>query len=162
MPSSRRFALLIGAALLTAGAAACGTASGSSGSSGTSGGGGKPTLSITSPANGAHVKAPFTLKFSSNQAIGPTSSGKDHVHLFLDGSTSSYQVITSSPTKVKLPAGKHTIMLTLQHADHSPIGPQAKIAVTVTAGSGSTSTGTGSGGSGSGGSGSGGSGGYGY
>jgi hypothetical protein len=153
---------LIGAALLTAGAAACGTASGSSGSSGTSGGSGKPTLTITSPASSASVKSPFTLKFSSSEPIGPTSSGKDHVHLFLDGSTSSYQVITSSPTKVKLPAGKHTIMLTLQHADHSPVGPQAKVSVTVTGGSGSSSTGTGSGGTGSGGNGSGGSGGYGY
>jgi hypothetical protein len=53
-----------------------------------------------------------------------------------------------------LSAGQHTILVTLQHADHSPVGPKATVKVDVTKGSGSSSnTGTGSGGS---------SGGYGY
>jgi hypothetical protein len=61
--------------------------------------------------------------------------------------------MTSDQMKIKgLSPGKHTIMVTLQHADHSPVGPKAKVTVTVTGGSGSSSnTGTGSGGSGSGG-----------
>jgi len=153
MPSSRKFALvlvLVAAALTIA---ACGSngygASGSNGSSGSAAGGGKPTLTITSPANGARVSEPFMLKFTSNQPIGPTDSGKDHVHLFVDGNSNSYQVVTSSPAMVKnLPPGKHTLKLTLQHADHSPVGPSAEVAVTVTKGSGSGSGGTGSSGGG--------------
>lgn len=145
MQSSRKSALVLvlGAAVLTA--AACG----SNGSSGSATGGGKPTLAITSPAQGASVSAPFELKFTSNQPIGPTETGKDHVHLFVDGG-GSYQVVTASPATVKgLAPGKHTLKLTLQHADHSPIGPQATITVTVTKGSspepGNSSPGSGGG-----------------
>jgi hypothetical protein len=92
------------------------------------------------------------LKVNSDETLGATSTGDDHLHLFFDGS-SSYKVMTSDQMKIKgLSPGKHTIMVTLQHADHSPVGPKAKVTVTVTGGSGSSSnTGTGSGGSGSGG-----------
>ncbi len=123
-----------GAAVLLA-VAACG----SNGYSGSSSGGSTPTLKITSPAAGASVTMPFTLTFTSSAQIGPTSSGKDHVHLFVDGQTSSYQVVTSTRTRVKsLSPGKHTIRVTLQHADHSPVGPKAQITVIVTGGSGGT------------------------
>jgi hypothetical protein len=134
MLSSRLFALVIGAVLLTA------TACGSSGSSGSSSGGGGATLKIGSPANDASVSEPFKLTFTSSEPIGPTDSGKDHVHLYVDGNTGSYQVITSSPTEVKnLSPGKHMLRLTLQHADHSPVGPEAQITVTVSGGTGGSS-----------------------
>jgi hypothetical protein len=148
MLSSRLFALVIGALLLTA--TACGSAS----SSGSSSGSGGPTLKIVSPANDASVSEPFKLTFTSSEPIGPTDSGKDHVHLYVDGNTTSYQVITSSPTEVKnLSPGKHTLKLTLQHADHSPVGPEAQVTVTVSGGTGGSPSPTPSSGS---------SGGYGY
>jgi Bacterial Ig domain len=128
-------ALAVGAAALLA-ATACG--SNGYGSSGSSSGGSKPTLKIASPAAGATVSTPFTLKVTASVPLGPTDSGKDHIHLFLDGS-SHYQVVTSARTQVKnLSPGEHTILVTLQHADHSPVGPKAKITVTVTGGSGPT------------------------
>jgi hypothetical protein len=164
MRSHRTFVFAAGAAALLA-AAACGTStpsasSGSSGSGGSSASSGSgaansgPTLSIVSPATGASVTAPFMLKVSSDQTLGPTSTGDDHLHVFIDGS-SSYKVMTSDQMKITgLSAGKHTILVTLQHADHSPVGPKATVKVDVTKSSGSSSnTGTGSGGS---------SGGYGY
>src|SRR5437773_2609354 len=119
MRSHRTLTFTIGAAALLA-VAACGSATagsgGSSGSSGSSGGGSTPTLKITSPAAGASVTAPFTLKVASSVPLGPTSSGDDHVHLFMDGST-SYQVVTSDQVRIKnLSPGKHTILVTLQHA----------------------------------------------
>jgi hypothetical protein len=148
-----------GAASLLA-VAACGTStpaassgsSGSSGSSSSNAGSSTPTLTITSPAAGASVAVPFMLKVNSDETLGATSTGDDHLHLFFDGS-SSYKVMTSDQMKIKgLSPGKHTIMVTLQHADHSPVGPKAKVTVTVTGGSGSSSnTGTSSGGAGSGG-----------
>jgi hypothetical protein len=164
MRSHRTFVFATGAAALLA-VAACGTSTpsassgssgsgGSSASSGSSAGSSGPTLSIVSPATGASVTAPFMLKVSSDETLGPTSTGDDHLHVFIDGS-SSYKVMTSDQMKITgLSAGKHTILVTLQHADHSPVGPKATVKVDVTKGSGSSSnTGTGSGGS---------SGGYGY
>ena len=164
MRSHRTFVFATGAAALLA-VAACGTSTpsassgssgsgGSSASSGSGAGSSAPTLSIVSPATGASVTAPFMLKVSSDEKLGPTSTGDDHLHLFIDGST-SYKVMTSDQMKITgLSAGKHTIMVTLQHADHSPVGPKATVNVDVTKSSGSSSnTGTGSGGS---------SGGYGY
>ena len=162
MRSNRTFVFATGAAALLA-VAACGTSSptassgsSGSGSSGSSGGSSAPTLSIVSPATGASVSAPFMLKVSSDETLGPTSTGDDHLHVFIDGS-SSYKVMTSDQMKITgLSKGQHTILVTLQHADHSPVGPKATVKVDVTKGSGSSSntgTGTGSGGS---------SGGYGY
>jgi hypothetical protein len=164
MRSHRTFVFAAGAAALLA-AAACGTStpsasSGSSGSGGSSASSGSgagnsgPTLSIVSPATGASVTAPFMLKVSSDETLGPTSTGDDHLHVFIDGS-SSYKVMTSDQMKITgLSKGQHTILVTLQHADHSPVGPKATVNVDITKGtSSSSSTGTGSGGS---------SGGYGY
>jgi hypothetical protein len=164
MRSHRTFVFAAGAAALLT-IAACGTSTpsasggssgsgGSSASSGSGAGSSGPTLSIVSPATGASVTAPFMLKVSSDEALGPTSTGDDHLHVFIDGS-SSYKVMTSDQMKITgLSAGKHTILVTLQHADHSPVGPKATVKVDVTKSSGSSSnTGTGSGGS---------SGGYGY
>jgi hypothetical protein len=164
MRSHRTFVFAAGAAALLA-LAACGTStpSASSGSSGSGGstasagsnaGSSGPTLTIVSPATGASVTAPFMLKVSSDEKLGPTSTGDDHLHVFIDGS-SSYKVMTSDQMKITgLSKGQHTILVTLQHADHSPVGPKATVNVDVTKGTGSSSnTGTGSGGS---------SGGYGY
>ena len=165
MRSHRTFVFAAGAAALLA-LAACGTSTpsassgsgsgGSSASSGSSAGSNGPTLSIVSPATGASVTAPFMLKVSSDETLGPTSTGDDHLHVFIDGS-SSYKVMTSDQMKITgLSKGQHTILVTLNHADHSPTGKKATVTVDVTKGtssSSSTGTGTGSGGS---------SGGYGY
>ena len=59
--------------------------------------------------------------------------------------------VTSSPFQIKdLPAGRHTIGVTLQHADHSSAGASAKVEVNVTNG-GSGGGGSDGGGSGGGG-----------
>ena len=119
-----------------------------------SGDAGKPTLTITAPSDGADVRLPVTLKFVTSKAIGPEESGKDHVHVVIDGKTNDYTVVTSTTYQIKsLPMGRHVIGVTLQHADHSPAGASAQVSVNVTNGGPSGSGGTG---------GSGGSGGYGY
>jgi len=162
MRSNRTFVFATGAAALLA-VAACGTSSPSassgssgstSGSSGSTAGSSAPTLTIVSPAAGASVTAPFMLKVNSDETLGAPSTGADHVHLFIDGAT-SYTVMTADQMKLTgLKPGKHTIMVTLQHADHTAVGPKATVTVNVTGSSGSSSN-TGSGGSSGGG-------GYGY
>ncbi|MQA02352.1 MAG: hypothetical protein GEV07_06360 [Streptosporangiales bacterium] len=107
-------------------AAACG------GSGNGSDGGGK--LRITSPSDGASVGQPFTLKFDAGD-IGPPDSGKNHVHVFIDGEEDDYTVVTKGSFVVKgLSNGDHTITVTKQRADHSPTGAEAEIDVNVTGG----------------------------
>ena len=111
--------------------AGCGAASGSSVSSK------QPTISITSPSNG--VKVPFTVTVSSSEPLGATNSGKDHWHLYFDGKETQYKVITSTSTRItSLSPGTHKMEASLQHADHSQVGPEEEISVTVVKGTGST------------------------
>jgi len=121
-------------------------------SNGTSsaGGGGTPTLTISSPADGASVSEPFTLKLDASVPLGDPSTGEDHVHLCFDGAScdsGGYQLVYADSAQVQgLSAGQHTIEASLRHADHSAVGPTATITVTVTGGatsSGSPSTGGG-------------------
>jgi len=135
MRTVHTLAITIGAAALLAV-----TACGSNGYGSSSGGSSKPTLTITSPTSGATVTTPFTLTFTTSVPIGPTDSGKDHVHLFIDGKTQNYKVVTSTRTQVSnLSPGKHTVGVTLQHADHSSAGATpASVTVTVSGGGGAT------------------------
>lgn len=101
--------------------------------------GGEPTLTITEPADGATVGLPVTLKFTSSEDIGPEESGKDHVHVVIDGKTNDYTVVTSTTYQIKdLPQGRHRIGVTLQHADHSSAGADAQVSVNVTGSGGDT------------------------
>lgn len=121
-------------------AAACGSGGGSS----ASGGGGKDsgdnTVTITSPKDGASVTEPFTLKFDAPN-IGPTDSGKDHVHVFVDGKENDYTVVTKNSFTIKgVRGGMHTINVTRQHADHSPTGAKDEIKVNIAGGGAPSST----------------------
>jgi len=132
-PVLRAGALVAGGLLL----AACGSSGGGGASKAASSpsGGGKPRLSILAPADGATVTGPVKLRISTNAPIGPTDSGKDHVHVFLDGRTQDYTVVPATSYTIKnMPSGKHTISVTLQHADHSPAGADAQVTVTVKGG----------------------------
>lgn len=125
--------------------AACGgpaetaTTTGSGGDSG--GDAGK--ITITSPKDGASVSPPFELRFDAGD-IGPTDTGKDHVHIFVDDKETDYTVVTENTFQIEgLSEGEHLIHITKQHADHSPAGAEAEITVNVTGGdtSGGSSSG---------------------
>jgi len=129
---------IMGTAFLAAAAlAGCGgssdASSGDQGSGGQAAGGqGGGPLTITEPKNGANVTLPFTVKYTTGEQLGPTDSGKDHVHVFLDGHKNDYTVVPTTSYQIKnAPAGQHEVDVTLQHADHSPVGPTAKIMVNV-------------------------------
>ena len=75
-------------------------------SNGTSsaGGGGTPTLTISSPTDGASVSEPFTLKLDASVPLGDPSTGEDHVHLCFDGAscdTGNYVKVYSDTTQVQ-------------------------------------------------------------
>ncbi|MEO3854075.1 Ig-like domain-containing protein [Acrocarpospora sp. B8E8] len=117
-------ALGVAGVLLTA----CAGASGST----DTGAEGAPTVTVTSPKDGDTVNQPFTLTFTASVPIGPPDSGLNHVHIFTDGNTDDYTVVTTPTFTIKdLPAGRHTVGVTLQHADHSPAGASDEITVQV-------------------------------
>ncbi len=145
----RSSAAVVAAGLLLA---ACGGAYDTSANAGTDPTGASHKIEITAPADGASVTTPFTLKFTASVPIGPTDTGKDHVHVTIDRETDDYTVVTTPEyTIADLPPGRHVVGVTLQHADHSPDGAAAEITVNVTGpGGASSSAPTDAGGSGGG------------
>lgn len=136
--------LAAGIVSVALGLSACGTGSGAA-----SGGGGAPKVTIQSPAEGASVGSPVTLKFSTSVPIGPVDSGKDHVHVVIDGKSDEYTVVTSTVYQIRnLAPGRHLIGVTLQHADHSPAGAGSQVHVDVTSGGTGGGSGGGTGGDG--------------
>lgn len=122
MPRHVRYALLLVIGMLAV--AACGSAGANSES--------PAKLTITSPADGSTVPLPINLSFTSNVPLGPPDSGMDHVHVFTDGHTDDYTVVPTTTFQItSLSPGRHTIGVTLQHADHSPAGAKAQVTVVV-------------------------------
>ncbi|MFC8799834.1 hypothetical protein ACFT2C_19030 [Promicromonospora sp. NPDC057138] len=137
----RGVGLVAGAALTVLLAAGCGgggTGGGYGGGGGSGdGGAGDMTLEITSPADGDEVDVPFTVELKSSEELGPTDSGKDHVHVFFDGDDQEYMVVEGNSVEVTdLTEGEHEIDASLRNADHSAAGVETSITVTV--GSGGT------------------------
>lgn len=137
MTGYARRALAGGAVAVLAGGmlAGCGNQS----SSGSSSGSDSPTLSITSPKDGDTVGSSFMVKWDSNQSLGEPDTGKDHVHIFVDGNSSDYTVVGGDSFEVTgLSPGQHTVDVTLQNADHSSAGADDQVDVNVS-GSGTSS-----------------------
>jgi hypothetical protein len=111
---------------------------GSQSSAGTGSGSDSPTLTITSPSSGDTVGSSFTVEWDSDVELGEPDTGKDHVHVFVDGNSNDYTVVGGESFEVTgLSDGNHTVDVTLQHADHSPAGAEDQVDVMVS-GSGSS------------------------
>jgi hypothetical protein len=148
MRQRTKIVIPIGVAAMTL--SACGSGSGGYGSSGsTATKGGAEKVSITSPVDGASVKLPFMLTWNSTVPLGAPNTGKDHVHVYLDGKTNDYTVVGGTQFQLKnLAPGMHKIEVALQRADHSPVGPKSAITVNVGGGAPSSPSPTHSGGRG--------------
>jgi hypothetical protein len=95
------------------------------------------SLAIASPADGASVTEPFTLKVSSSVPLGEPDSGRHHVHIWFDGQEADYKINYTDSFQVEgLPAGEHVLTAALANADHSLAGPRSEITVTVGGGDG--------------------------
>ena len=114
--------------------AACGSDSGSGS------GDNSPTLTITSPTDGAKVGSSVDVTWDTNEELGEPDTGLDHVHVFVDGNSNDYTVVGGNEfTVTGLSPGEHTIDVTLQHADHTSAGADAEVDVMVSKQAGSTS-----------------------
>ncbi|WP_026930796.1 hypothetical protein [Glycomyces tenuis] len=116
--------------------AACGEDAEDGGASGGDG----PTVAIVQPADGDALSAPFAFEVDSSEDLGPTDTGAHHVHLYVDGDDSVYEVIEAgngeeveisadSPILEGLEDGEHTLNVSLRHADHSAAGAEDEITV---------------------------------
>jgi len=151
MRTSTSLTALAAAGALLFGAMACGdddtdasTSGDSSDSSADSGAStGSEPIEITSPSDGDQVGGAFDVAFASSEDLGPTDTGKHHVHLFFDGSDDYEVVETESFTVDTLDEGEHTIKAALANADHSLTGDETEITVEV--GSGGAGSGGGGG-----------------
>jgi hypothetical protein len=133
---------LVGAAGCAGGASQGSSGGGSAQDSSASGSNSSsaPSVTITSPKSGAKVGSSFPVTFKSSVQIGALETGEDHVHVVIDGNTNDFTVVTAHKTMVKnLSPGKHTVGITLQHADHSSAGAQDQVTVMVAKGAGTQS-----------------------
>jgi hypothetical protein len=95
-------------------------------------GSGSPSVSITSPADGATVGSDVEVSWDTSEQLGPPDSGRDHVHVFVDGHSNDYTVVGGNSFTVEgLSPGQHTLDVTLQHADHSSAGAEDEVEVNV-------------------------------
>lgn len=121
----RRFIAII---LLTTLAAACGANS-------SGGGGGELSVSVIEPASGTAVSVPFTVKVESSVPLGPTESGRHHVHIWFDDNESDYLVVESDTVQLTdAPAGQHTMHVSLRNANHSAAGAEATTPLNIGSG----------------------------
>jgi hypothetical protein len=98
---------------------------------------GGPSVEITAPQDGAEVGATFTLEFSSSEDLGPIDTGAHHVHVWIDGDESNYDVVEATSFEVSaLSPGEHEITASLRNADHSAAGAEDTITVTLAPGAG--------------------------
>ena len=91
-----------------------------------------PTVTITSPADGDSVATDFPVTWTSNVELGEPDTGRDHVHVFVDGHENDYTVVGDDEFMIEcLSPGEHTVNVTLQHADHSSAGAEDEIDINV-------------------------------
>jgi hypothetical protein len=120
-----KLALGAAAALMATLTACGGTANSAGGDSGLS-------VTVVEPVSGATVAVPFTVKVDSNVPLGPTESGKHHVHIWFDDNEAAYLVVESNTVQITdAPAGQHTMHVSLRSANHSPAGAEATTPVTI-------------------------------
>ncbi|MGN9909705.1 hypothetical protein ACTMTJ_19345 [Phytohabitans sp. LJ34] len=116
--------------LVAGGLVACGGDDGAGGYGGGSGGG--LALTVLEPAAGADVTVPFTLKVDSSVPLGPTESGRHHVHVWFDGDEDNYVMVESDTARISAaPTGAHVMHVSLRHANHSAAGVEASTSVVV-------------------------------
>lgn len=90
------------------------------------------SLTVMEPVSGATVTLPFRVRLDSSVPLGPTESGKHHVHIWFDDNEADYLIVESDVTQVTTaPSGQHTMHVSLRNANHSAAGVEATIPVTV-------------------------------
>jgi hypothetical protein len=113
-------------------AAATLTACGQDDGSGGAGQQGGLSVSVVEPAAGAAVSVPFTVRVAASVPLGPTESGRHHVHIWFDDNDADYLVVESETVQITdVAAGSHTMHVSLRNANHSAAGAETQTTVMV-------------------------------
>ncbi|MGC8529768.1 MAG: hypothetical protein ACP5OP_06170 [Leptospirillia bacterium] len=82
------------------------------------------TITIVSPAPDAQVQSPVVVKYKYHK-----EGRANHIHVIVDG---QFRMVShKSPVTMKLPAGKHTILLQAATKHHNLLDASAKVNVEV-------------------------------
>ena len=96
------------------------------------GGGSGMSVSVTKPTADATVAVPFEVAVTASVPLGPTESGKHHVHVWFDDNEDDYQVVETPTVRItELAPGPHVMHVSLANANHSPAGAEAEVPITV-------------------------------
>jgi hypothetical protein len=134
MNAAHRLRALAAAVTLVLPALAACDSTGSPSGSGAGGGGGV-TLSVVEPAQNSTMSTPFQLKVATSVSLGTTETGRHHIHVWFDGNEDKYQILYSDTGQIRdVPAGSHTMIVSLRNANHSDAGPRVDVPITVGAG----------------------------
>ncbi len=85
-------------------------------------------VTITSPANGATVKAAEKMKLTYEAVPGPDG---DHLHLYVDGKRVDVIRELKGTTEVALSPGSHHVCMQVNTKGHSPVGSETCIDVSA-------------------------------
>jgi hypothetical protein len=119
--------------VLAGGLVACGGEENAGGDGGGAGGG--LALTVLEPAAGADVSVPFTVTVDTSVPLGPSESGRHHVHIWFDDDEDNYLIVESDTTRVNAaPTGAHVMHVSLRNANHSAAGVEATTRVVVAEG----------------------------
>ena len=93
---------------------------------------GQPQVVITSPVQGQEITSPLKLVAVVNGAeIGPTDTGRMHLHVYFGGS-SEYEVVESLSTDMEVPPGTKEIRVVLADANHNETNVADTVRVSTT------------------------------
>lgn len=100
-------------------------------------GGATATIEIVEPADGDTVTVPFDVVVDAGVELGPISEGLHHFHLwFGDSPQGQPMIVESDSVRVEnAPGGEQTMWVSLQEADHTPVGDPISISLTIEGGS---------------------------
>lgn len=95
----------------------------------------KATLAVSEPGSTEAVSVPFTVKITTNVALGTPATGDHHVHVYFDDNVNQYTVMTSDTVQItNAPVGVHVLHLSLRNPNHSAAGVETSIQVTIGSG----------------------------
>lgn len=108
---------------------------GSDGTAGQEPGGSTPTIEIVEPADGATVTVPFEVRVDASVELGPISEGLHHFHVWFGDTPNQPLIVESDSVRIdNAPDGEQTMWVSLQEADHTPVGNPISITLTIQGG----------------------------
>ena len=95
-----------------------------------------PTIEIVAPADGDTVTVPFEVTVDASVELGPIDEGLNHFHVWFGDTQDQPMVVESDSVRIEdAPSGEQTMWVSLQEADHTPIGDPVSISITIQGGS---------------------------